>query len=243
VLLETVLATGLLITGLAVVGAQVQSADTTIRVMNRTIRAMMLAEQQMAELDMGLIQLDSLDEVEEGDFGPRHPDWGWLMTIEPTVVEQIYRLQLDVYYLRREGDYREDDFDYDAAKRIFTAWAFRAQPRPIDFGADLGLSDEELDEMAQKLIDTGIPGLDPSQFDPSLLAQLPFEDFITVLPTLLDAFGIEFDQLASALPKDVLDQLRESGALDELGAGDTAPKDDFDTNGPGGSQGPTGGGR
>ena len=43
VLLETVLATGLLITGLAVVGAQVQSADTTIRVMNRTIRAMMLA--------------------------------------------------------------------------------------------------------------------------------------------------------------------------------------------------------
>jgi len=214
VLLETVLATGLLVVGLAVIGAQVQSADTSIRVMERKIRAMMLAERQMAELEMGLIKLESLDEIEEGDFGPRHPDWAWLMAIEPTAVDEMYRLTLDVFYLPREGDYQEDDFEYDDAERVFTAYAFRSEPRPIDFGADFGMSDEELDEMAEKLIDTGIPGLDPSQFDVSLIPELPFEEFITVLPTILDAFGIEFDQLAAALPRDVLRQLEESGLLD-----------------------------
>lgn len=214
VLLETVLATGLLIVGLAVIGAQVQSAETSIHTMDQKVRAMDLAEQQMAQLDMGLVKLDSLEQVEKGDFGPRYPDWAWLMTTEKTAIDQMYRLRLDIYYHQREGDYRIDDFDYDAAQDIFTSYAFRAQPRPIDFGTDFGMTDDQLSDMTSKLIDTGIPGLDPTQFDVSLIPKLPFDQFIAVLPTILDAFGIDFDQLASALPRDVLQQLKDSGLLD-----------------------------
>lgn len=233
VLLETVLATGLLIVGLAVIGAQVQSAETSIHVMDQKSRAMTLAEQQMAQLDMGLVKLDSLDQVEKGDFGPRYPDWGWLMTTEKTAIDQMYRLRLDIYYHQRDGDYRIDDFDYDAAQDLLTTYAFRAQPRPIDFGTDFGMTDDQLDKMTTKLIDTGIPGLDPTQFDVSLIPTLPFDQFIAVLPTILDAFGIDFDQLAAALPRDVLRQLKDSGLLDN---GEDGNKDDTH-GGPQGQQG------
>jgi len=243
VLLETVVATGLLIVGLAVIGAQIQSADTSVRSMDRKVRAVMLAEQQLAELDMGLIELDSLDEVEEGDFGPRHPDWGWIMTTEPTAVEGMFRVRLDIHYLMREGDYQEDDFNYDDSDLVYTVYAFRAAPRPIDFAADFGLNDEELEKLSEKLTASGVPGLDPSKFDPAFMARLPFEDFISVLPTLLDAFGIDFDQLASALPRDVLEQLKEAGVFDQGGEVKGDQGGSGGTGNGGGDQNPGGGGQ
>ncbi len=241
-LLETVVATGLLIVGLAVIGAQIQSADTSVRTMDRKVRAVMLAEQQLAELDLGLVELESLDEVEEGDFGSRHPDWGWILTTEPTAVEGMFRLRLDIYYLVREDDYQEDDFDYDGAESVFTVYAFRAAPRPIDFAADFGLNDEQLEELSEKLTASGVAGLDASEFDPAFLARLPFEDFISVLPTLLDAFGIDFDDLASALPRDVLEQLKEAGVFDEDGEGQDDTGTAGGTDNFGGGENPGGGG-
>jgi type II secretory pathway pseudopilin PulG len=213
VLLETVVATGLLIVGLAVIGAQVQSADTSVRNMDRELRAMMLAEQQLAELDLGLIELESLDEVEEGDFGSRQPDWGWLMTTEPTVVESMFRVRIDIYYLQTDDDYQEDSFDYDEAERMFTAYAFRGAPRAIDFASDYGLSEEEFEELATKFADLGIP-IDPGNFKPGTdFLDRSFEELVTILPLLMDAMGLDVDQLAAALPKDVLDQLREAGVF------------------------------
>ena len=50
-LLETVVATGMLIVGLAVLGAQVQDSHTAVRKMERRIRAISLAEQHLAELE------------------------------------------------------------------------------------------------------------------------------------------------------------------------------------------------
>ncbi len=76
VLLETVVATGLLIVGLAVIGVQIQDAGSSIHKMERQTRAMLLAERHFAYMDLGLVELDSVDEIQEGDFGPREPDWG-----------------------------------------------------------------------------------------------------------------------------------------------------------------------
>jgi len=231
VLLETVVATGLLIVGLAVIGAQIQSADTSVRTMDRKVRAVMLAEQQLAELDMGLIKVDSLDEVEEGDFGPRFPDWGWIMVTEPTAIEGMFRLRLDVYYVLRDGDYQQDDFDYDNADMLFTAYAFRSAPRPVNFAEDFGLNDDEFNDLAEKLSAAGIPGLEADNFNPNWAAFPDFEQFIQVMPIVLDAFGIDFDQLASALPRDVMEQLKEAGLFGENG--DTSP----DNNGNNGNNG------
>jgi len=215
VLLETVIATGLLIVGLAVLGAQIQDSETAIRQMRLRLRAMTLAEQQLAELDLGLVELDTVDEVQEGDFGPRYPDFGWRLITEPTAIEGMFRLTVEVLYLVRADAYREDDFDYEAADSVFTAFAFRPAPQALDLGVDFGLSDEELETISEKLSNAGVPGLDALSFDPAILAKLDFEQMVEVLPVLLDALGMELGDLADLIPPEVLEELKKSGILDE----------------------------
>ena len=157
VLLETVIATGLLIVGLAVIGAEIQDSDTAIRQMRLRLRAMTLAEQHLAEMDLGLIELDSVDEVQDGDFGPRYPDFGWRLTTEPTAIEGLFRLTLDVMHHIRESPYKKDDFEVETAEKIFTAYAFRAAPQSLDLGADFGLKEDQLEQVSQKLSDAGVP--------------------------------------------------------------------------------------
>ena len=175
----------------------------------------MLTQQHLAELDLGLIELDSVDEMEEGDFGPRYPDWGWRIITEETAIDGLYLLQLEVLHWLREGYYREDDFEYDDADTIHTAYAIRAAPQAIDFAADFGLQEDEVAELSEKLASLSIPGLDAFEFDPTLLAKLDFEEVIETLPLVLEAFGISLDDLTAALPPGVLDQLKESGFFGE----------------------------
>src|SRR3972149_5419612 len=58
VLLETVIATGLLIVGLAVIGAQIQDSDTAIRQMRLRLRAMTLARPPLAGLGLGVVEVE-----------------------------------------------------------------------------------------------------------------------------------------------------------------------------------------
>lgn len=215
VLLETVVATGLLVIGLAVIGAQVQDSQTSVRKMQRRIRAMMLAEQHLAMLDLGLVELDSVDELEEGDFGPRYPDYGWWLTTEDTAIENVYLLRLDVLHHLREDEYREDDFDFDNAETIYTVYAMRAAPQPVDFSQDFGLTEDEVVELGEKLGELGIEGLDPGEFDLRVLGKLDFEELLEALPVIMDAFGLELSDMASTLPPNLLRQIQESGLLDE----------------------------
>lgn len=220
VLLETVMATGLLIVGLAVIGAQVQKSDSAVKKMHLRTRAIMLTEMHLGELDLGLVELDSVDDVQEGDFGPRFPDWGWVLVTEDTNIDEMFLLTLDIMHLRREDDYREDDFDHDGADRIYTAYAMRTVPRPLDFAEDFGLDEERIIELSEKLANLSIPGLDPSAFNPTVLATLDFEEFMEALPVLLEAFGISFDQIASMLPSDILEQIKDSGVFGDDSEGD-----------------------
>ena len=216
VLLETVIGTGLLILGLAVIGSQFQDSDMAIKKMQRRVRAIELAEQQLAQLDLGLVELDSVDEIQEEDFGPRFPDFAWRLTTEPTAIEGMFRLQLDVLFIPREGSYKEDDFDHDTSENLFTAYAFRSAPRKLDLAVDYGLKDEELERVTQTLADTGIPGLDAASFDPTILAKLDFEQLVEVLPIVLDAMHLQLGDLEAMIPANVLKDLQESGALGEL---------------------------
>jgi len=216
VLLETVIATGLLIVGLAVLGAQIQDSESAIRQMRLRLRAMTLAEQQLAELDLGLVELDSVDEVQEGDFGPRYPDFGWRLITEPTAIEGMFRFTVEVLYLVRMDAYKEDDFDYEAADTVFTTYAFRSAPQALDLGVDFGLDDEEFESISEKLANTGVPGLDAQSFDPTILAKLDFEQLVEVLPVVLDALGMKLGDLEALIPPEVLEELKKSGMLEEL---------------------------
>jgi len=215
VLLETVIATGLLVLGIAVLGAQIQTADRASHEMDLKIRALMLAQMQLAHLDTGLIEIDSIDEEQEEDFGPRYQNFAWRLITEETATEELFRLTLEVLYLVRE-DY-DEDFDFDEAEVLCKFYVFRAKPKPLNFAEDFGMKEEDLEQMAEKLEELGIDGLAPDSFDPSILAKLDSEELIEVLPVLADVFGIDISGMMASLPPDVLDALREQGLLDGLG--------------------------
>lgn len=217
VLLETTVATGILIIGLAVIGAQVQDADRSVHTMERKLQAILLAERQLAELEMGLVELDSVDEIEDGDFGPRYPDYGWLLTTEKTALEQVFLLRLDVLHHFRDEDYQEDEFDFEEAKTLFTVYTMRSVPQPVSFSEDFGLTDEELVDLGERFDDLGIEGLDVESFDPRILQTIDLAEVLEALPVIMDALGMDITQLTAALPPDVLRQLEESGLLGEEG--------------------------
>ena len=215
ILLETVVATGLLVAGLAVIGAKVQDAERSVWAMRRDTRALRLAERHFAELDLGLIELDSVDDEQEGDFGPRDPDFAWLLTIEDTAIKEMFLLRLDVLFHRRDDEYREDEFDFDEAETIQTVYAMRVAPKPINFAVDFGLTEVELAVLNEKLVELGIPELDPEAFDLAVFGKLDFDELLESMPVLLEAFGMDITQLMGALPPGLLDQIRDSGLLDE----------------------------
>ncbi len=234
VLLETVVATGLLVVGLAVIGAQVQRADMSIREMERELRAMMLAEQQFAELDLGLIELDSVDEIQEEDFGRRYPDYGWRLTIDETAIERMFLLKLEVLHHIRDEEYREDAFEFEEAETLFTVYTIRTTPQPVNFGEDFGLSEDELIELSEKFGDLGIEGMDPEEFDLAVLGKIDFEELLEALPLILDAFGMDFSQMAATLPPDLLRRLKEEGLFGVEGAEGEEEKGFLDGLRPGG---------
>ena len=214
VLLETVIATGILILGLAVIGAQVQDSYTSIRTMERRARALMLAETQLAEMALGLIELDSVDEEQEEEFGERYPDWGWRLIIDETEVDTLYQLTLEILYWPRESV--DDTFEFDDAEIVHTLYTFRAAPQKLDLAEAFGIPEDEMEDLRSKLSETGIQGLDPDDFDPSILTKLDFEELIDVLPMLLDAFRIDLGGLLNNLPPSMREALEGSGALDAL---------------------------
>lgn len=214
-LLETIVATGVLILGLSVIGAQVQSADQSIRKMRRRTTAITLAERFLAEMEMGLIELDSVDEFEDGDFGPRYPDFGWLLTTEETALDDVFLIRLDVLHLLREDDYTEDDFEPDDAKLVFTVYAMRSVPKPVNFAEDFGLTEDEVLDLRDRFDELGIEGLDIDNFNLAWLQGADIEELLKALPLVLDIFGMDASQIAGAIPPGVLEELRNSGLLDE----------------------------
>ncbi len=222
VLLETVIATGLLILGLAVIGAQVQDSYLASKKMDLQVRAQMLAESKLAELDTGLLEFDSVDEEMEEEFGPLFPYYGFRIRIDPTATEELYLLTLEILYLIR--NYEQDEFDFDEAEVLHTLYTFRMVPRPLDLAVDFGMDEEQVEELELAAADVGIE-LDVLDFSPRLLAELDVEEMIQFLPAFLEAFGMTLGDL-QGLPPEVQEALKALTGEESDDEGDDFDEDD-----------------
>lgn len=222
------MATGMLVVGLAVIGAQVQDAQRSIHEMEMQVRGLALAQMKLAELDLGLVELDSVDQIQEEEFGSRYPAYGWRLTTEDTALSDMFLLKLEILYQPRPTEeldsYSEGDFDFDYAREIATIYAMRPAPAPINLVEDFGLDEEQAIKIDEQLRDIGIPGLSLDSLDPSILATLDFEEFLKVLPILAEALGIDVADALNALPPGLMEALQEGGMLD-------AEEDDEDSEG------------
>jgi len=98
VLLEVLVALGLLVLGLSVVGLQINAGLNAARTSDQYTRAVMLAESKMSELRAGVLKPESEDEVLKGDFGVLYPGFTWLMFFEETETEGLLSLTMHICY-------------------------------------------------------------------------------------------------------------------------------------------------
>ncbi len=217
VLLEVVLALGLLVLGMTVIGAQVHQAFETSVKTALTMRGMMLAESRLAQLDSGMLELDpaliEAGEPIEEDFGRLFPAFATRVTVSETAVEELFQITLQMLYDRNRDP--DDEYDFDESTVLYTLYTLRATPAFIDLEVDFGVDEERIEKLIDAVPDAEF---DPYAFDPSFLATMELEELVAVLPDLLDALGISPDQVARMLPPDVLQMLNEAG----IGADDVS---------------------
>lgn len=208
-LLEVVLAIGLLLLGLSVIGGQIQSSQDAAYDARDMARYLMLVDMKLAELDAGLVPFDQeADQEVEGDFTRRFPDYGWRMRLDPTVTENLWLITLEILYNPRETI--EDEFEPDDAEVVHKVYLMRSTPPQVDLQADYGLTDEAIANLSDQL---PIEDFDPTNFDPSLLRNLDTEELLGMLPAFIQMMGLSEEEIRSLLPAEL------RGLVDTQGVG------------------------
>ena len=215
-LLEIVLAVGLLVLGLSVIGAQMQQSYFRAHETDTVARVVFLAESKLAEIDTGLIEPEQ--EIEE-DFGRLFPEYAWRLKMEPAGLPEMYFFELEILHdpLREI----ENEFEFDDAEVAAKFRFLKAAPRPLDLTADFGLDDDAAEDLNARLADLGGGALDVHDFNPSLFRDMEMEDLLEILPALMEAFNISQSEIMNLVPENLRPQLEElfSTAQDD-GSGD-----------------------
>ncbi len=208
-LLEVILALGLLVVGLATIGMQIQRSWDTAVDGHRQLRAMHLAQSTLDEIDAGLIiDVDSAVEKDlEKEFGRLFPRFGWRLRIEPTQTADLWLLRLQILYQERR-DVEAEEFNFEEAEVVYTLRALRATPATINPQRDFGADDETMAQLTEALVGTE---LDAQNLDFRKLAGLPLEDLIALVDNFRQAGLLDDLDLRTLLPPAVLDLLREAG--------------------------------
>ena len=209
-LLEVMLALGLLVLGLATIGMQIQTSWETALDTHRVLRAMHLAESKLNELDAGLIsEVESAVERDlEEEFGRLFPNFGWRLRIEPTQTPELWLVRLQILYQQRQ-DVEAEEFEFEDAEVLYTLRTLRATPATVNPQRDFGADDETMAQLTEALAGTE---LDPEALDLRLLAGMPIDDLLDLLAAFQGTGLLEGLDLAAMLPPDVLQLLQEAGA-------------------------------
>ncbi|UCG15108.1 MAG: hypothetical protein JSV19_07400 [Phycisphaerales bacterium] len=249
VLMEVLVALAILILGLTVIGSQIRTSWKASRLMERKYKAVLLAESMLATLDTGLPVPLELDNEVEGDWqewdelfvdpgeesrhlplGDLFPEFAWRLTVEPSGVEELTFVVLDILFDSSRRD-TEEEYDFDEAKVLHTLYLLRATPSRLDLTRDFGMDVEQAEELAENLAGVGEFGLDPYDLDPGLFRDLEFEELIEVLPPLLQALGLDMDNILPMLPEELRTAME--AAEEELkGDPEGAETDEFAGEGP-----------
>jgi hypothetical protein len=244
-LLEIVVAVGLLVFGLAMLGSRLQRSEALTHETDELARVIFLAESKLAELDTGLVVPE---QDVRSDFGKLFPRYGWRMRITPTSGDSASLLsalqgstnpaELGMFFIELEvlfdaARVPEQDFDFENAQVVQRYYTLRAPPRSIDLSADFGLEEEIAEKMNEDLANAGINGFDVHDFNPTIFRDMDLEQLQEVLPIFMQAFDMTASQLVNMLPQNMrgevqawLDSIADDAGLgDEDGEGGTGGED------------------
>ena len=207
VLLEVVVSLGIIILAMGVIVLAFNNGNYRVHRAEERIQALIMTERLIAEMDTKILDLEEITEGsgESGFFGDESiKGLSWRMTLDPSSrVEGLLKIDFFIYM--------GDPDDEDNRQFVMHTRVFRPEPRGIDFERDFGLDEDQI-QLLMDAIPGGAAALDPTNFDPRALAQLPLDDLVELLPTLIQAFGGNL----GGLPMDQIIEAVKSGDTETL---------------------------
>jgi len=193
VLLEVVISVGLLLAAMIAIGVVFFNGKHFVEKAEQRTRAMLLTDKLITALDAGVDEdrdgvpdIDPTEREQSSSTIPLGlaeavPGMSWRIEIDPSPrVDGLFEIDIHIYM--------GDPDDEDNRINVLRTRIVRAEPRGLDFERDFGLDESQIEELTN-LIPGGAQLLDPANFDPRSLAQLPADQLVEMLPTLIQAFG------------------------------------------------------
>lgn len=233
VLLEVLITVTLIAMFMALIGAQILSSVRSADMVERYQTAMLLAESLVSRLQAQTIELsDEQATSVSGDFGDVYPGWGWQVSTEPTDMPRVLRVTMQV--LQGElGAGTSGVDDYAPVTEFCTYWTI---PRKIDLAMDLGVSEEDIANLAPLLGS----GFDPRNFDLRMLAGMNIQELMQLLPQLmplLSAYGINPNTLDPEQVRSQLEGMLNGGGQEGGNGGQGGGQTGGDNSGGGNNEG------
>lgn len=149
-LLEVIIALGLLVFGMVMIGLQINAGLDAARHTNLRTRAIMLADTKLSELQAGFVEIDPMDEEVKGDFGITYPGFTWRITLEEsTDIDELYKVRMEIGYNEDQVEDQIDDPDYlidfedDGRRTLYTVYRLWPKPPEVDPETDYGINEEQ----------------------------------------------------------------------------------------------------
>lgn len=230
-LLEVVVALTIMVAAMGVLGAQLVSGLRMVAYADEQARAAEMADRMMAllELDLKYAEQLAIDAKLDGDFGKQHPGFFWHVHIEPTDVDGLGKVTLQILQQR---DTQNLD-SADGATVVRELHFLKAAPAKIDLAADFGFNEEQLTTITSTI---PLPGISDGKLDvPKLVEALTADPstLISMLPQLMQIFaqvagGAGASNTGGGPSVDMMrelmaEQIQAAMGGDALGGGQDAP--------------------
>ncbi len=202
-LLEVVVSLGILLVAMGVIGLAFNNGRQKVEFAERMIRAMLMTEKLVAEMDTDLLDLE--DREQSGGFGDESiPGMSWRVEVNPSDrAPGVLEVDISIYM----GD---PDGSEDERQLLLFTRVERVEPRGIDFEKDFGLDEDQITQLTDA-IPGGAQMFDATNFDPRSLAQMDLDTLVELLPVLIQAFG-------ASLGQGQIDQLIQAVETGDVGA-------------------------
>lgn len=188
-LLEVILALSLLLVAMIAIGVIFSNGQYFIENAELRTRALLMTEKLITDLDTGVIVMEEREQ--SGYFvingvNESMPGMSWMIEADPSPrIAGLIDIDISVFM--------GDPEDEEKRTNVMHTRIERAEPRGYDFERDFGLDEDQVNQLTD-LIPGGSQLLDPTNFDPRVLAQLPADQLVELLPTLIQAFGGQIGQ-------------------------------------------------
>ncbi len=183
-LLEVLISVAILVLAISTIGGQVGESLRSAEYTNDLNRAVMLTESVLSEMDLIMDEEDRLIDLDgeegEGTFGERYPGFGWRIKREPTEIENLDLVTVQILRGSEESESVED------WKVLHSAYVLKLTPGVATIGlSGFGLSEEQLTALNSGDYGTGSWSVDTSGtggMDASAAAGSMMDELLNFLP-------------------------------------------------------------